>query len=408
MQQNQAPSKRILVAGDVTTDWFIAMARGEKSGSWTKHVHSKLWQAPGGAALLAQLVESVLNSLDEKQQIACTLQTCYSLPEDAVEEERRIHHVYSLWVPFAEKGLGNVWRIDRYLGSDPADEIRCPAAIDLRSNPAEDEILLINDQGLGFRDQPEDWRSLVDGLDPDAWVLMKMTKPVVRGPLWDYLLDHRAERMVVLTTIDDLRQSEVQISRQLSWERTAQDVLWELTHNPSVNGFSRCAHVVISLGAAGAILLSRQAQEARLFFDAQRMEDEWEEQHPGAVFGDTTCLAAAICRQWMLRPEQPDFSMGIQTGVAAIRRLHLSGFGRANTDPQDAQLRFPADEITQTILSEECPLVSTMIQDPVQNILAPSDGERMQVTPGLWTILEDTYTDTLMPVSYTHLRAHET
>jgi len=398
MHQNQTTSKRILVAGDVTMDWFIAMARMEKSGRWTKQVHSKLWRAPGGAALLAHLVESLINMPDPGDQIACTLQPCFTLPADVVEEDRRIHHAYSLWTPFAEKGLGNVWRIERYLGSDPAEETRYPAATDLGSDPIAAEMLLINDQGLGFRDQPQHWRSLLDRLDPNAWVLLKMTKPVVRGPLWNYLLDHRAERMIVLTTIDDLRQSEVQISRQLSWERTAQDILWELTHNPSVNGFSRCAQVVISLGAAGAILLSRRAQEARLFFDAQHMEDEWEQQHPGAVFGDTTCLATAICRQWMLQPEQPDFSMGIQTGVAAIRRLHLSGFGRANTDPQDAQLRFPAEEITQAIVSGECPLVSTMIQDPVQNILAPSDGERLQVTPGLWTILEDTYTDTLTQV----------
>lgn len=40
-------------------------------------------------------------------------------------------------------------------------------------------------------------------------------------------------------TVNDLRGTEVQISRELSWERTAQDLAWELVHNPRVNGLSR-------------------------------------------------------------------------------------------------------------------------------------------------------------------------
>ena len=205
----------------------------------------------------------------------------------------------------------------------------------------------------------------------------------------------------MLTTIDDLRQSEVQISRQLSWERTAQDILWELTHNPHVNGLSRCKHVVISLGAAGAVYLTTPDGEgrARLFFDPQYMEWEWENEYLGGMFGYTTCLAVAICRQLMLQPEEPDIPTGIQTGISALRRLHLEGFGQPGTEPQGAEIHFPVDKIIEELLADKVPLASAMVQDPVQSILTPSDADRMQVMAGFWTILEDHYTDALNEVA---------
>ena len=59
-----------------------------------------------------------------------------------------------------------------------------------------------------------------------------MAQPVARGALWERLVNDFSERLVVITTVNDLRQTAVQISRNISWERTAQDVCWELTYNP--------------------------------------------------------------------------------------------------------------------------------------------------------------------------------
>ena len=122
----------------------------------------------------------------------------------------------------------------------------------------------------------------------------------------------------MVATVDDLRLSEVQISRELSWERTAQDIFWELIHNPCVNSLSHCAHVVISFGPAGAILLSRQEEkeqpafECSLFFDPKGIERMWEKDYPGGMVGYNTCLTAGIARQWMTSPDQPDIQSGIQ------------------------------------------------------------------------------------------------
>jgi hypothetical protein len=117
------------------------------------------------------------------------------------------------------------------------------------------------------------------------------------------------------------------------------------------------------------------------------------------MFGYTTCLAAAICRQIILPSEDPDVAAGIQTGISALRRLHLEGFGHPGADPQGAEIHFPVDRIIKEIFEDKEPLVPALVQDPVQNILTPSVLDRKRVMTGFWTILEDHYTDSLNEVA---------
>jgi hypothetical protein len=390
--------KSIVVTGDVTVDWFIAQAKMERDDTWNKNIESKLWCGSGGAALLSEVTAALLEVMQASAEHGYSLHRFFLSPEDAGVKDPRFHHSYSLWVPFSRKNGAPAWRIGRFLGFDPCDSVEVPKDLEQALEPS---IVMIDDAALGFRADPKQWPHALKSPDTASWILVKMAKPVVEGPLWEHLLGHAPDRLIVLTTIDDLRQSEVQISRQLSWERTAQDILWELTHNPRVNGLSRCAHVIISLGAAGAIHISQHDRKplARLLFDTQCMEGDWENEHPGGMFGYTTCLAAAICRQLMLKPEEPEISAGIQTGISALRRLHLEGFGNPGTDPQGAEIQFPVDKVVEEILADEAPLASAMVQDPVQNILTPSDSDRMQVMAGFWTILEDHYTDSLGDVA---------
>lgn len=390
--------KQIIVAGDVTVDWFIAQAKMEKDDTWNRNIESKLWLGSGGAALLAEVVESLLNAMEGNTDHGYSLQRWFLPPDDATVKDPRFHHSYSLWVPYKRKDGAPAWRIGCFLGFDPCDSVEIFEGESEVLNPA---LVMVDDAALGFRMDPDQWPAAIQSPDMDTWYVLKMAKPVAEGPLWGHLLEHVPDRLIVLTTIDDLRGSEVQISRQLSWERTAQDILWELTHNPRVNGLSRCAHVVISLGAAGAIHLTRQEQEAKamLFFDPQCMEREWEKGHPGGMFGYTTCLAAAICRQLTLNMEEPDISAAIQSGISALRMLHLDGFGHPGIDPQTAEIHFPVDKIVVDLLEDKSPLVSAVVQDPVQNILTPSESDRMRVMAGFWTILEDHYTDSLNEVA---------
>jgi hypothetical protein len=142
---------------------------------------------------------------------------------------------------------------------------------------------------------------------------------------------------VALIPIDDLRGTQVQVSRELSWERTAQDLYWELVHNPKVNGLSLCAHVVVYFGAAGAALLSRRmgddgagSPRCSLLFDPEVIEGMWEAERPGMMIGATDCLAASLVRELVFARGEPDVARAIDSGVAAFRRLWDEGYGEAD------------------------------------------------------------------------------
>ena len=246
------------------------------------------------------------------------------------------------------------------------------------------------------------------------WILLKMSRPVAHGPLWEHLHRHFAERLIVVTTIDDLRQTEVQISRELSWERTAQDLAWELVYNPRINTLSRCAHLIVSFGAAGAMLLSRlpAAQTAagtsaatdtvtsHLFFDPKVIEGMWEEEHPGGMSGDTSCITASLAHQLLVDDENPDIHQAVQGGLAALRRLHQEGYGsQSGSADRESPVVFPIPSIVDELFAVPQPFSVTPVRDPARSILPSAPGGLADAGGRLWTILEDRYTGSLDQVA---------
>jgi hypothetical protein len=236
-----------------------------------------------------------------------------------------------------------------------------------------------------------------------------MSQQIAHGLLCDYLLENFAYRLIVVTTVNDLRRTEVQISDGLSWERTAQDVAWELVHNPQVNGLSRCVAVVVSFDAAGAVVLQRDpisgvsqggaiARKRYLLFDPRVVEGMWEATHPGGMIGYTTCLIAGIARQLMITDDQPHLLAGIQTGLSAMRDLHLFGYENLGS-PSKPELVFPYSRIANTMTQETDVYAVAVVQDPVRFLTPPSDGGDNAPKAGFWTILQDRYRENLEQIS---------
>jgi len=47
---------------------------------------------------------------------------------------------------------------------------------------------------------------------------------------------------LVWAKVNTPKTTAIQISHKISWERTAQDLAWELTYNPAVNSLTQAAH----------------------------------------------------------------------------------------------------------------------------------------------------------------------
>jgi hypothetical protein len=398
-----AAARRVIVAGDVTLDWNLARTRKlvDSGMAWNATDRTEMYAQPGGAALMAHLMTEVVGTLSTGG--TTTTVSGPSLPAETVGDPH-LHNSYAIWSRFpSKKGDrdSSIWRVEEFLGLDQA---RKPESAPAAQDSAAD-LVILDDAGLGFRTAPESWPTALGLGDGPAstgsaagaqpWILLKMACPVASGELWRRLLRLHAGRLVVVMTLNDLRLSDVKISRELSWERIAGDLARELVRHPAVNGLVSCAHVVVSLGTGGAVLLSRRGSlesqldrvvepDCHVIFDPEAIENSWAEQYPGSMIGYASCLTAGIARELLMNPDEPDVHRGIRSGLAASRALHLAGYGAADCEPDRAGLAFPACDIAKELAKEPKDFSVAAI---------PSSA------PDSWSILEGRYPEGLEPVA---------
>jgi hypothetical protein len=340
--------------------------------------------------------------------------------------DKRFSHSYAVWVPCkAEPGEDRlVWRVDPPVGLDPArndDGVR-EQWDRLGPDLVRADVIAVDDANLGFRHCSSSalWRE-VSAAGRNPWVLLKAARRVAEGRLFEDLREHCSGQLIVLMTIDDLRGTAVQISRELSWERTAQDVYWALGHHPSVKRLSQCAHVIVSFGAAGAVLFSRlpgkdqgDRLQCRLLFDPKVMEGTWEADRQGGMIGATACMAASLVSELTLAGDHPDLERAIDSGVAACRRLWREGYGDPNDPDRGMDVAFPLDRVVDALTNSDPLLTSVEVRDPTpfrsprapvaqrSNVSATRYGAAAEAPSDLarpWTILEDRYGNDLRAVA---------
>ena len=407
-------SRRVAVVGDVTMDWNLARTRKLLDGgtAWNAEDRTETYGGPGGAAVLARLVEEVGATLADE---GLTVQVDGPpAPQGPLSPgDPRFHHSFAVWSQYpCRKGDRDrsVWRVEEFLGLDRA---RTPQAAEEAGAAvvglAEAGLVIVDDANLGFRENPALWprslhltadsRAKGDDAPPSGatspWIVLKMASPVATGDLWRELLRRHAARLIVVLTLNDLRLSEVRISRELSWERTAGDLARELVRHPAVNALARCAHVAVSVGTGGAVLLSRRGEpgaaldvlgqpDCHVIFDPQAIENSWAEQYPGSMIGYTTCLVAGIARELILAPDSPDVQRGVRHGLATGRALHLAGYGDPDCGPNRSGLTFPVRAMAKELGKEPREFATAHIEQPVRDS---------------WSILGSRYPEGLEPVA---------
>ncbi len=310
-----------------------------------------------------------------------------------------VHHTHFLLGPYPRAMGSNamVWRVKDFFGV-------CPAARATRLSaraPRNADIILLDDANLGFRTDAARWREVLASRRRDSWVVVKMAPPVADGPLWNHLLDVCPERLVVIMTANDLRLTEVQVSRELSWEQVAQDVAWELFYNPRINSLMQCAAVIVSFDAAGALLMEglpdakgrseRAERRIRLVFDPALTESEWRQCYPGLMLGYTSCLTAALAWQVMSQPEEPSIESAIQRGIAAVRQLHIEGYGPMDPSAHDSDIAFPLPSVTTSLTEAPKPIAVVDVPRPTSSLRAIES----QTPTRPWSILEEHAADGL-------------
>ncbi len=399
--------RTLVITGDFTLDWNLAL--GQKLGGGSRSLPAgqsahQRWQR-GGAALLADLIAEVTRGVGggagySVRTLDAPKRAASRASGHVGPESERFHHSTALWLPHdyepedldgkayvdGKEGAGKPWRVAEFLGvhRSQSDDVFGEWA-SVKDDDPNAALVVLDDGALGFRDREDLWPASLKTADNKRWIVAKTSQPVAQGPLWEKLCKDHANRTIAVMTVNDLRLTNVQICRELSWERTAQDLMWEMLNNENLDGLRKCAHVVISFNAAGAFLYSfdREAPKCRLIFDPMVIEGMWEQARPGAMVGYSTCLVAGVAGQLMGANPEDDIAAGIRSGLNAMRTLHLEGYGERGAKPDAVKLAFPSKLVAKALAFDPGALTRQFPEIEIS----------IQAANRYWTILGKQYPD---------------
>ena len=339
----------ILIVGDSTVDWFIAEPDGinrgkiETSYVWTLNDGPGLSCISGGAALDYDVLSATAALYSGPMSVAGPIIASEIRGNPSASS---ITRSFSSWTPQPRRtgDKQRVWRMDRFIGLHPA---RDPAPeFDALSDDLCPACILIEDGNQLFRQDPNRWPAQI--AESDAQIVIRQTGALGGGELYDYLIEHAAERTTLFCTVGDLRKEGAPISQPLSWERTAQDVVAAVRMRSDLLAARR---VVVGLSASGAVVVERDGQDL-LIYDPQSQEGDWERSRPGQQFGTGTMIVDTLAWEFARHGADTDVRSAVSSGIETGRVLHDLGYDAA---PSQAgiQISFPIQRIAKSILGGE-------------------------------------------------------
>ncbi len=437
-------SKQIHVAGDVCLDVLgISMPapvlKNGKADNWRQTGETRTHFRLGGALLLTKFVEAAV--ADSKDEVKVhgpkpclpgalshgrTTGQPLSFAEflDVAERLTRKEVVHSLIhldrfpAKPGDKDAATL-RIQSANGfagptlkdGEPSLEIRPP---DAGSEPV--EVVVLDDTGNRFRRARDQWPVVItqpqQGQVP--LIVHKLHRPLPiktssagesssamgnDSLLWQTLAEHHAERRIVVVSVDDLRDAEAPISRGLSWERTALDLVWQLLNAESFEPLRDCPHLIVRLGLDGSLYWRCTKTEnghdyhAWIIYNPAGIEGTGENSCDGKMVAYGSVFTAALVSHLVPLPttglqdsaaKGEDKSLpnkavveGIKAGLLASQRLLQAGFGSDAENPN-----FPSSDLFAARKEKEIVFAC----QPVPIIRGADTPDR-----GYWRLLESIF-----------------
>ena len=359
----------MLVTGDILYDCNIYEGKRATPGS-IDSMGTKVIYSRGGAGLLYDIIKELIMRKNAEDNIGASQYVVnFDLDLKKVNKLNTCQHSFAFWRPCIKekKSEKYVWRMTQPLGYGDLCKDQCKCQINKSSERHVDpQIVVIDDGALGFRSiiNKSSWPLAISGETEGApeWVILKMSGPVAQGDLFREVSEKFKDKLIIVVSINDIRHEEVGITKGLSWERTAQDLLLGLKFNPRMRNLMKCRHLIISFGSEGVLWLNRQRDktENNLVFDPANLEFEWGEQFEGSAFGTLSCLTAGIVGQLTMPEDKMSLQYGIMSGLSAIRHLHLEGHG----DIEISSPKFPLNRIVEELVKHSREYSSVKVPSP--------------------------------------------
>ena len=378
----------MIVTGDICINCLQFPIAAKNSGfNWEISAGLGRIHFPGGALLLSEFLRK---SID-----AVVLSPEFKDTKEISPEKILYSNVELNLFPFSsdqkEKNKP-VYRVRHFLGfTGPVTGT--PKLLYVNNDNPDADIVIINDAGNEFRENEEYWPKAIKTNGKKPIVILQMSRPLTEGKLWNHVQHIHSEKLIIILNADDLRGMGVNISRCLSWERTALDFVWQIISNPKLLPLASCNNLVVRFGLEGAIHYMRKGDkvESHLYFDPTSIEDDFKIKYPGDMQGLSSSFVAALAvRITDSNIKEEDIykatGEGIRDGILASRRLFRHGFGNDVNHPD-----FPSLDFFNAQVKEPDNITDIILPNPT--VVEPAD-------PTFWCILKEIRGTALEDIAY--------
>ncbi|MDF2596022.1 MAG: Ryanodine receptor Ryr [Clostridia bacterium] len=320
---------KIVVTGDICINslQWTTYPQNSEGFNWQTHLNVHTILRPGESLLLSELVALSTGAFVLAPKAQDMMQTLS--PEflrSTVELNRFCK--YS-----DDKNKEKVYRVSRFLGFT-GPSATAPKLLPVIHDDPDADIVIIDDENNGFNLNEAFWPLALKAPDKSPIILYKMNNPNDSSDLWKFLKMNHSKNTVIIINGDDLRSKGVNISKSLSWEKTAQNFLWQINNNPHLAFLADCPHLIVPFGLEGAIYYrNAKLTEARLYFIPYESEGGFVKETQGKMYGLTSCFVAGLVRCIVEDDAKLDLlplsiHEGIRHGIVTAHKYFIEGFGQ--------------------------------------------------------------------------------
>ena len=318
----------IVVSGDICINTLLWTTYPQNQNGWNWQMHENMHSIsmPGESMLLAKLISLAIG----QPVLSPDMQN-----KESIHASEFLHSTAEI-EPYPRmpggRGTGKVYRISRYLGFTGTSS-GLPKLLPVVQDEADAAMVVIDDENNGFNEQKEFWPLALKTEGKNPLVLYKLNNPNMSSALWKHLVGTHLEKTIIIINSEDLRAKGVNISKSISWERTAQDFVWQLNNNPNLSFLAGCKHLILTFGLEGVIYYSSNGvAESRLYFMPYAFEGDFSKEMQGGMYGYTSCFVAGLVKSIVAKGMQEEelvFSIndGIREGIVAAQKYYIDGFG---------------------------------------------------------------------------------
>jgi hypothetical protein len=252
-----SPVPTVVVAGDVCIDWLSIPIDSLVPGVAGMDRDPLNWQLRGGRHMYARRGGAWLTADFLEQAAGASAKVLKPVKEvlalENVPPSKIIHSMIMLRPSKRKRKHEEVdhWAAASFEGYAGPPYPEPPEVKGVETDDRNAALVLLDDAGNGFRDYEYVWPL---ALHDKPMVLYKVRRPLCKGALWKRLKSH-LPRTIALVGADELRGEGASINRELSWERSATDLLLTLARQSDYAGLRGCPFIVISFGIEAAALV---------------------------------------------------------------------------------------------------------------------------------------------------------